>query len=427
MIPITRNYRWWVVALLFAATIINYVDRQTFSILAKEIQTALHISDLGYSGVVQLFLISYTLAYLVTGRVTDYLGTKIGMVVFIIWWSIAEALTGISRSVSTLGFYRLMVGLGEPGNWTVQAKAIAEWFPPRDRGLAYGICTAGATAGATLAVPMVAFLAASHGWRAPFIVTGLLGLLWVVPWAVWYKSPNIVQETGDVVRDLPAGLFRESLPQESEWQRWKILLGDLNTWLLTLARFLTDPVWYFFLFWFPKYLLSVHSMSLIRVGELAWVVYFAAGMGTIIGGWASGFLVKRGLQPVSARKRIMLISALIVPSSALLAFVPTANWALLISSLVVFAQLAWQVTLGTLIIDLYPQRIVATVFGIIATGSGLGGILSTNAIGHLVTQFSYRPVFVMMAFLHPCALFLLWKIRAPIPVSLRGTDRFPAR
>jgi ACS family hexuronate transporter-like MFS transporter len=345
------------------------------------------------------------------------------MVVFIIWWSIAEALTGVSRSIVSLGFYRLMVGLGEPGNWTVQAKAISEWFPPRDRGLAYGICTAGATAGATVAVPMVAFLGASHGWRLPFIVTGLLGMLWVVPWVAWYKSPNIVVEAGAVARDLPVGLFRESLPQESEWQRWKTLLGDLNTWLLTLARFLTDPVWYFFLFWFPKYLLRVHSMSLIRVGELAWVVYFAAGMGTIIGGWASGFLVKRGLPPVSARKRIMVISALIVPSSALLAFVPTVKWALLISSLVVFAQLAWQVTLGTLIVDLYPQRIVATVFGIIATGSGFGGILSTNAIGHIVTHFSYRPVYAMMAFLHPCALLLLWKIRAPIRVTLREAER----
>ena len=419
MIPLTRQFRWWVVALLFTATIINYVDRQTFSILAKEIQNALHISDVGYAGVVQLFLISYTLAYLVAGRVTDYLGTKIGMVVFIVWWSIAEALTGVSRTVFALGFYRLMVGLGEPGNWTVQAKAISEWFPPRDRGLAYGICTAGATAGATLAVPMVAFLGAIHGWRVPFIVTGLCGLLWVLPWVALYRSPTIARETGDVA----AGLSGNSLSQESEWCRWKVLLGDLNTWLLTLARFLTDPVWYFFLFWFPKYLLGVHSMSLVQVGELAWVVYFAAGMGTILGGWASGFLVKSGLQPVSARKRIMLISALIVPSSALIAFVATTTWVLVIASLVVLAQLAWQVTLGTLIIDLYPQRIVATVFGIIATGSGLGGILSTNAIGHLVTHFSYRPVYLMMAFLHPCALILLWRIRTPIPSSLLEAER----
>jgi ACS family hexuronate transporter-like MFS transporter len=165
-------------------------------------------------------------------------------------------------------------------------------------------------------------------------------------------------------------------------------------------------------------------MSLIRVGELAWIVYFAAGVGTILGGWTSGFLIKRGMSPVAARKRTMLIAALLVPLSPLISFVPAIKWVLGIASLVVLAQLAWQVTLGTLIIDIYPQRRVATVFGIIAAGSGLGGLLSTIAIGHLVSHFSYKPVYIMMAFLHPCALFLLWKIRAPMPANHMEAEPF---
>jgi ACS family hexuronate transporter-like MFS transporter len=152
------------------------------------------------------------------------------------------------------------------------------------------------------------------------------------------------------------------------------------------------------------------------------VVYFAAGVGTILGGWASGFLIQRGLRPVAARKTIMLISATLVPWSFLIAYMPTVTWVLGIASLAVLGQLAWQVTLGTLIIDIYPQKIVATVFGIIAAGSGLGGIVSTNAIGHLVTHFSYKPVYIMMAFLHPCALLLLWKIRTPIAANQKQAE-----
>jgi ACS family hexuronate transporter-like MFS transporter len=411
----SSRLRWWLVALLFAASIMNYVDRQTFSILAHEVQNALRMSDVGYSNLVQLFLISYTIAYLVAGRVTDYLGTKLAMEVFIVWWSISEVLSGFARSVFSLGACRFLLGVGEPGNWTVQSKAIAEWFPPEARGLAYGICTAGATVGATVAVPLVAFLGAGHGWRVPFVVTGSCGLLWVIPWAVLYKSPHDSQQISNPGAATAQSVGRPVLSrsQSGERQRWALMLQDRNTWLMTLARFLTDPVWYFYLFWFPKYLLGVRNLSLIRVGQLAWLVYFAATVGTILGGWASGFLIQRGLRPVAARKAIMLICALLVPFTAFVPYVPTIIGVLGIGSVAVLSQLAWQVTLGALIMDVYPQKMVATVFGIIAAGSGLGGILSTNAIGHLVTSFSYRPVYLLMACLHPSALYLLWNIRDP--------------
>ena len=272
--------RWWVAGLLFVSTIINYVDRQAFSLLAHEIQKSLHITDVGYAGVVQLFLVSYTLAYLLTGRVTDRLGSRLSMTVFIVWWSIADVLTAFAGSIYSLGMYRFLLGLGEPGNWTVQTKAISEWFPPHERGLAYGIGTAGATAGATVAVPLIAFLWAELGWRAAFVITGSLGLLWVIPWLWLFRisgnPPGVTEQPHTLKNGYLAG--RAANPEgETEGQRWKLMLADSNTWRFTLARLLTDPVWYFFLFWFPKYLISEHSMSLVRVGRSAWVVYLAAG------------------------------------------------------------------------------------------------------------------------------------------------------
>jgi MFS transporter, ACS family, hexuronate transporter len=421
--------------MLFLATVINYVDRQVFSILAREIQNDLHVSDLGYSVVVQVFLVAYTLGYLLAGRITDRLGSRLSMAVFIVWWSMADMLTAFAQTVFSLGVYRCLLGLGEPGNYTGYSKAISEWFPPQERGFAFALCTAGATTGATVAVPVIAFLGAQYGWRATFVFTGLLGLLWVIPW-FWLhrlasehpkhsapperRSPARIP---DPERMRTSGLPRNLISPpggDSEWQRWKQMLADKNTWLLALARFLTDPVWYFYVFWFPKYLIDVRSMSLIRVGELAWIVYLAADAGTILGGWASGFLIKHGMAPVSARKKIMVFAALVVPFSPLVALAPTVTLALCIASVVVLAQLAWQVNLGTLIIDVYPQRFVATVFGIITAGSGLGGFLFTNAVGHLVTAFSYKPVFVLMAFLHPCALLLLWRIRIRLPLSEMG-------
>ena len=422
MIRRIPNVRWWIVGMLFIATVINYVDRQALSILAREIQNALHMSDLGYSVVVQAFLVAYTLGYLLAGRVTDYLGTRLSMAVFIGWWSIANMLTAVAQNVLSLGVFRFLLGLGEAGNYTGYTKAISEWFPPHERGLAFAVCTAGATTGATVAAPVIAILGAQYGWRATFVLTGMLGLLWVVPWLLLHRSAGKHQLTIDRENMDSSSLARSSilgLEGDSEWQRWKHMLVDTNTWLLALARFLTDPVWYFYVFWFPKYLMDSRSMSLIRVGELAWVVYLAADVGTIWGGWASGLLIKRGMPPVSARKRIMVIAALFVPLSPLVAFAPTVTIALCVASVVVLAQLAWQVSLATLIIDIYPQRFVATVFGIITAGSGLGGFLSTIAVGHLVTHFSYKPVFVLMAFLHPCALLLLWRLRTPLSRELQ--------
>lgn len=398
--------------LLFLSTVINYLDRQNLSILARTIQNDLHISDIQYSNVVQAFLLAYTLSYLVAGRLTDWLGTRVGMAVFIVWWSISDMLTSLSRSVWTLGAFRFLLGIGEPGNYTAAPKAVAEWFAPKERALVIGIYTAGAMLGATIAPPVIGFLASRFSWHTVFLFTGSLGLFWVIPWLWLYRRPEEHPRVGpDDLRLLHAESEASAETVHQEGNPWMMALQSRETWLLTLGRLLTDPVWYFYLFWFPKYLGDARHLTLLEVGRITWIVYLAADFGCIIGGWLSGKLIQRGFTPPASRVRGMAIAAFLAPLSP---FVPAASKPLIavfIGAAVVFAHLLWQTCLSTLVVDLYPRRMMGTVFGIVAAGSGLGGMISTNLIGRLVTHYSYTPVFLMMGILHPLAFFLVRRLR----------------
>jgi ACS family hexuronate transporter-like MFS transporter len=412
------HLRWWITGLLFLSTVINYVDRQTLSVLARTIQDDLRMSDLEYSNVVQAFLLAYALSYLLSGRFTDWLGTRASLACFIIWWSVANMLTGLSRSAFSLGAFRFLLGVGEPGNYTAAPKALSEWFTPKESGLAYGIYTAGATIGATIAPPLIAWLAISYGWRAAFVFTGALGLLWVIPWLWLYRRPEEHPRiTAKELAMVPASPKTDEVAKTSadastsEWQRWRELLSRRETWLILLIRLMTDPVWYFYLFWFPKYLQDSRHLTLLEVGRVAWLVYLAADIGSVLGGVVSGALIKRGMLPVASRKRVMMVAACLLPLSPLVAYAPSTTLAILVAAIVALAHLTFQATGGALVVDLYPSKTIATAFGIIAAGSGLGGMISTNIVGRLVTNYSYTPVFILMGLLHPLALLLLWRVR----------------
>jgi ACS family hexuronate transporter-like MFS transporter len=410
-----RNLRWWITALLFFSTVINYMDRQNLSILARTIQDDLRISDIDYSYVVQAFLLAYTVTYLFAGRLTDRLGTRVSMAVFVIWWSVSDMLTSLSRGFLSLGFFRFLLGIGEPGNYTAAPKAVSEWFPPRERGLVIGIYTAGATLGATIAPPVIAYLAAHFHWRTVFLFTGSLGLLWVIPWLWLYRRPDEHPRITDEERTLIAGgpvsaAESEQMPPEG---RWRHILKRRETWLLMFGRMLTDPVWYFYLFWFPKYLTDARQLSLAEVGRIAWLVYLAADIGCILGGYLSGVMIKRGVMPVRSRILVMTIAAALLPLSPLINTASTPLMAVGIASIAAFAHLAWQISLSTIIVDIYPKPIVGTVFGLVAAGSGFGGMLSTNLVGRAVTYYSYAPVFIVMGVLHPIAFLFLRTIRQP--------------
>ena len=404
------NIRWWVAALLFCSTVINYMDRQNLSILARTIQDDLKMTDIEYAYVVQSFLLAYTLSYIFAGRITDVLGTRLSMALFIVWWSLSDMLTSLSRSALSLGFFRFLLGIGEPGNYTAAPKAVSEWFPPKDRGLVIGLYTAGATLGATIAPPLIAWLASRYGWRPVFLITGSLGLFWVLPWLWLYRRPEEHPRITESERALIASQSAGD-PAGQEARPWMAVLRRKETWLLTVARLITDPVWYFYLFWFPKYLNDGRHLTLAEVGKIAWVVYLAADAGCLLGGYLTGVLIRRGVPAIKSRLWIMTFAVCLLPLSPLVVFVPSVYLALAIASLAALGHLAWQVTLGALITDLFPTRTVGTVFGIVAAGSGFGGMLSTNLVGRMVTYYSYTPVFVAMGFLHPLALLLVWQVR----------------
>lgn len=382
--------RWAILALLFASTVINYVDRQVLSILATEIQRDLGMTDLDYAGVVQLFLIAYTIAYLGAGWVTDRLGTRLSLALFVGWWSLANMLTGLVQSTVQMGAARMALGFGEAGNYTAAPKAVSEHFPPQERGLAIGIYTAGAMVGATIAPPLIAWLAVSYGWRSAFVATGAAGFVWLVAWLTIYRTPASAETT-----------VRSPTP-------WRAILSERPIWGFALARMVADPVWYFYLFWFPKYLTGERGLSLVELGQVAWIVYLAADFGSIGGGLLSGLFIKRGASPPQSRLQAMAIAAMLAPVGALIATGVEIGPMLALAAVVGFAHLVFQVNLGALIVDLYPSRVVATVFGLVAAGSGLGGIISTQLVGQLVTSQSWDSIFLLMAVLHPIAFCIAW-------------------
>lgn len=400
--------RWWIIALIFGASVLNYVDRQALSILAPTIQRELRLSNEDYATVLNLFLTAYTVASLVSGRIVDRLGVRASLALFVAWWSVANLLTAFARSAGSLGLCRFLLGLGEAGNWTAAPKAVAEWFPARERGLAIGIYTLGATLGATIAPILIVGLASWHSWQAAFVVTGAAGLLWLIPWIALYRHPAAHPLVTDAERALittgaPAGEAASAGEGRDRW--WRVLLRR-EIWLLIVARMLTDPVWYFFQFWFAKYLHDARGLSQEQL-QVSFVIFLAADVGVLAGGWLSGVLIQRGATPAASRLRVMLGCAAIVPLAALIPHAGDLWPALVLGMLAVLAHLAWLINLGALVVDIVPKPSLGFAFGVVATGSALGGMMMNKAVGALVTHLSYDPAFHCMLLLHPLAWLLL--------------------
>jgi MFS transporter, ACS family, hexuronate transporter len=397
------HLRWYIAAMLFAATVINYIDRQTLSIVAPVLTKELHISALEYGYILQAFLLAYTVMYLGSGFLVDRWGTRISLAVFMTWWSVSNILHTFARTAFDLGFFRMLLGLGEPGNFMASFKAISEWYPPKEKAFVNGLVNSGAALGAIIAAPLVVWMMIHYGWRASFVITGSLGLFWIVPWLWLYRLPEkhpylradelayIRGATGMVSR--PAASLKKT-----------DLLRLPQTWGLLLARFISDPVWWFYLFWLPKYLVDQRGFTMAQIGIISWLPYLSADLGAFTGGIASGWLVKRGFAPLRARRVSLIPCALLMPLSVLIPFVPIAS-ALVIISIVTFSHMAWKTNLMTMTNDAYPIGVVGSVSGIIAFGSGFGSTLFTNLTGHIVQHSSYTAVFVIMGFLHPAAYF----------------------
>ena len=446
-----KNLRWWIVVLIFFAAVLNYVDRQTLSALAPTIQKDLDMNDQDYANVVNIFLVAYTIAYLFSGRIADKMGTRKGMFVFVAWWSIANAFTAAANSIASLSAYRFALGLGEAGIWPAASKAVADWFPKKERAFAIGFYTMGATIGAAIApyfvIPLATYNYASYlpavadwlgrgtGWRLAFILTGIAGLLWLIPWLMVYRQP----EKSKLLTDEEFQLIKEDAElddpadsaRENTWS-WKQVLLFKGTWLLLIGRLVTDPVWYFYQFWFPKYLSSDRHLSQEQL-KITWVIYVAAGVGSLFGGWLSGHFIKKGIAPVKSRLWVMLGCACIMPISPFISQATGLNMVMTLTVCTIIASLAWMINTSSLILDVVPKHSLGSVFSIVAAGSTIGGIIMNTIVASMVSGPSSKssgfldkglhallsPVldavqgqgyawwFIIMAFLHPVGWLIL--------------------
>ena len=396
--------RWRIAALLFLSTLINYTDRQTLSVLAPEIMADLALTDGEYARIQQAFLICYAAMFLLFGRFIDRWGTRAGLAVSMVGWSIAQALHALSRSALALGAFRALLGLGQAGNFLAAEKAISEWFPPGDRGFANGLVNAAASAGAILAPPLIVLIFTGWGWRLAFLVTGGAGFVWLASWLRWYwvpaRHPRITREERRLLEAaLPAGVQPEV--------RWIRLFALPQTWALFLARVVADPVWWFYLIWLPKYLSDERGFTIAAIGWIGWMPFLTAKLGALAGGWLSGQLVRRGIAPVRARKWVMAPSAALMPISLMIPATDSAPAAVAAICAVTFAHMAWKSNLMTLTNDLFPLASVGAAAGVVGLGSSVGGFIFTGLTGLVVARYSYGAIFSVMAFLHPIAFVIV--------------------
>jgi ACS family hexuronate transporter-like MFS transporter len=405
--------RWVIAAMLFLATTINYADRLALSVVSPEVRREFGMTEQDYSQIVTIFLIAYAVMYAGSGYVVDRLGTRRGFSLFITVWSVAAMLHGLARGKWSLAGYRFLLGLGEPGNWPAAAKAVAEWFPASQRALGVGIFNAGSTMGSMLAPPVVAYLTLNYGWRFAFVFTGSLGLVWLVFWLILYQPPHRNRwlsareyaEIKDQVRPP-----EETAPAKAGRVDWRKVIRMRECYTLILARFFTDPVIYFVIFWLPEYLNKERGFDLAMVGKYAWVPFLFGDIGYVTGGWLSGRLMRAGWSLPRARKFVMLLGAMVMPAAILAPLVPTAAMAIAAICFVTLGHAFWIANLLTLPTDLFPGHEVGTATGFTGMGGAIGGALANLATGSVVTHFSYAPVFLMAGLMHPLAILLVYRL-----------------
>ena len=390
--------RWWIVLLLFFATTINYLDRILFSVLIPVIRSEMHINDQEYGYINGAFQIAYTVGFLLMGKLIDGYGTRIGYTVAVIWWSLAALFHTLASSGLTLGFWRGMLGLGESGNFPSAIKAVAEWFPKQDRALATGWFNAGSNVASMIGPPMFVWMTSALGWRACFAITASLGFLWLAVWLAVYRTPRNHSRVG--AEELA---YIQSDPPDASQPEigWKDALRYRQTWGFGLAKFLTDPVWWFYLYWLPPYFYDVRKFDLQQIGWALPFIYLMADFGSVGGGWLSGALMRRGYTNSRARKSAMAVCAGVMPVAACATLVQNPLLAILLLSLATAGHQGWSANLYTTTSDVFPRAATASVTGIGGCLGGLGGFLFSAVIpGYVVTHFGYTPVFMTMGSFH---------------------------
>jgi len=398
------RFRWRICALLFAATTINYVDRQMLGVLAPDLRHTIGWTDLDYSHIVAAFQVAYAIGLVCAGAVVDKLGTRIGYALAIGIWSLAAMSHALARSVLGFGIARFFLGLGEAGNFPSAIKTVAEWFPRRERALATGIFNAGSNVGAILAPLIAPIVVARWGWQYAFLITGVLSAVWLVTWLMGYRSPS--RHSGLSSAEL--AYIRSDPPDPERKLPWSQLLRHRQTWAFVVAKFMTDPIWWFFLFWLPSFLNSQYGLSLTALGPPLVVIYVMADIGSIAGGWLAARFLKRGWSVNRARKTAMLICALAVVPIVFASGGHSLWLTVVLIGMATAGHQGWSANVFTLTSDLFPRSTVASVVGLgSVAGAGAGALIST-VVG-LLLQYtgSYVPVFIMAGSAYLLALLLV--------------------
>ena len=415
MITKIPHLRWGIAALLFFSTVINYVDRQTLSVLAPVLTKELGISEVEYSNILTAFLAAYTLMYVGSGFLVDRWGARLALSVFIVWWSLANMSHALAIGVWSLGALRFLLGLGESGNFMAAFRVVSEWYPAKERALVHGLIQGGAAIGAIITPPVVTWIYSLYGWRPAFALTGALGFVWLVLWLLLYHSPDKHPRITDPERSL---VLAETVPAaKASAVSWRQLAQYPQMWGLMAARFVSDPVWWFYLFWLPKYLVEQRGFTMVEMGMLAWIPYLSADLGALFGGWFSGRLVAQGKPVLSARLTVMLPCALLMPASLAIHHAPSRAVTIALICVVTFAHMAWKTNQNTLTNDLFPKHLIGATSGLLAFGTGLGGTLFVWMTGHVVQGFGYGAIFIIMGLLHPISYLITRRfVRQPIAV-----------
>ncbi|HNU41687.1 MAG TPA: MFS transporter [Cyclobacteriaceae bacterium] len=408
------NYRWVVCALLFAATTINYIDRQVLSLLKPVLEKEFNWSEIDYSNIVMAFSAAYALGYLVFGRVVDWIGTKMGYAVSVFFWSIAAIGHAFVRTTFGFGFMRAFLGISEAGNFPTAIKATAEWFPKRERALAAGIFNSGTNIGAVVAPLLVPWILGAYGWEEAFIWTGLVGFVWLIFWFVFYEIPSRQKRLSPEEYKL---IHSDEDEQQEETKpiKWLKLLGIRQTWAFILGKFFSDPVWWFLLFWLPSYFTEVYGVDFKKPNLQLAIIYTACTIGSIGGGYLSSWLIKKGWPVFKARKTSMLLFAVSVMPIMAARFVDDIWGAVALMSLAVAAHQAWSANIFTTTSDMFPKRAVSSVVGIGGMAGSLGSFLFPLLVGHLLNHYKllgnittgYNILFLICGFAYLFAWLLM--------------------
>ncbi|WP_149244032.1 MFS transporter [Dyadobacter sp. 32] len=423
------NYRWVICALLFFATTINYVDRQILGYLKPTLEVEFNWTETDYANIVMVFAACYALGYIVFGNFIDRIGSKLGYTISITVWSIAAVAHAFAKSTFGFGAVRAILGLGEGGNFPAAVKATAEWFPKKERALATGIFNSGTSIGAVIAPILIPWLLGSYGWQTAFIITGAIGFVWLVFWIIFYEIPSRSKQLKPAEFEYIHSDNEAITTGKEKPIKWITLLRLKQTWVFIVGKFLTDPIWWFYLFWLPSYFATTFALDLKKPSLQLVVIYTATTFGSIGGGYLSSWLIKKGWKPFKARKTALLIAALVVLPIIFAQYATNVWMAVAIISVSTAAHQAWSSNIFTSVSDLFPKRAISSVVGIGGMVGSLGSTFFPLLVGALLDFYKnqgdigagYNILFIICGLAYIVAwgiIHLLTKNMKPVEDSL---------